>query len=353
MKKAFVISPIGEPNSETRRRSDQVFNDLIKPVATDLGYELMRADHISAPGLITPQVISCLVTYDVVVADLTEHNPNVFYELAVCHALQKPVIQILEIGEGLPFDVQPLRAIELNHQDLDSVAQAKTKLRAQFEYVECNPHQISSPLSIVPEFSNALSLLCREGTPPVPQFGTRREIGDIRALAPHGHDYYLIGRSHLYLPINIDYFRSRLRASAHLGVLMMNIHNPAVLTVALAQSEPVGKKGQSSYWDTGMSAVAALVKEPGCSQNVTVKLVEYVSPLYIEAVDIESPNGSISLEIIFPLAAPGDRPVLLLTAKDHRNWFNYMKQRIMAIWDDKNARVVTDFSAYVEGNKGM
>ncbi len=64
MKRAFVVSPIGEPGSGTRSRADQILNHLIRPVTSELGYEAVRADEIAAPGLITCQVISCLVARD-------------------------------------------------------------------------------------------------------------------------------------------------------------------------------------------------------------------------------------------------------------------------------------------------
>jgi len=52
----FVIAPIGEESSEIRRRSDQILTHIIEPVAKECGYEeVIRADRISAPGMITGQ----------------------------------------------------------------------------------------------------------------------------------------------------------------------------------------------------------------------------------------------------------------------------------------------------------
>lgn len=77
-KSCFVISPIGPDGSETRRKADEVFHYIVKPVVSDLGYELFRADQIDESGTITTQIIQKLVSYDLVVADLSERNPNVF-----------------------------------------------------------------------------------------------------------------------------------------------------------------------------------------------------------------------------------------------------------------------------------
>src|SRR5690242_1093880 len=91
----FVISEIGEENSEIRRRADDVLKYVIAPAAIDCGYEdPVRADQLPDPGIITSQIIQYLVESPLVVADLTGRNPNVFYELAVRHATGKPVVQM-------------------------------------------------------------------------------------------------------------------------------------------------------------------------------------------------------------------------------------------------------------------
>ena len=87
----FVIAPIGEPESDTRRRSDQILRHVIRPAVKSKGYTAIRADEISEPGIITSQVIQHIVEDPLVVADLTERNPNVFYELAVRHAIRNTV----------------------------------------------------------------------------------------------------------------------------------------------------------------------------------------------------------------------------------------------------------------------
>ncbi len=122
---AFVISPIGAPNSPERKRADQILNHVIDPIVSEFGYKTDRSDKIDKPGIITSQIINHIINDSLVVADLTGHNPNVFYELAVRHAIKKPVIQMIKKGERMPFDVRQARTIEIDHQDLDSVDEAK------------------------------------------------------------------------------------------------------------------------------------------------------------------------------------------------------------------------------------
>lgn len=148
LKKCFVISPIGDEGTETRRRCDQVLEHIIKPVAKECGYNTVRADQISEPGIITSQVIQRLLHDDLVIADLTGRNPNVYYELAVRHAVRKPVVQIIHHDEPIPFDVSPTRTIKFDYQDLDSVAYCKEQLKKQIQTVERDPSKVDSPISV-------------------------------------------------------------------------------------------------------------------------------------------------------------------------------------------------------------
>jgi hypothetical protein len=147
-KSCFVISPIGEDLSETRKRADQVLKHLVRPAVESCGYKATRADEIDKPGLITSQVIQAVVNDDLVIADLSETNPNVFYELAVRHVIRKPLIQIIQKGERIPFDVGGMRTISFDHQDLDSVAQAKEDIVNQIREMEANPSEMETPISI-------------------------------------------------------------------------------------------------------------------------------------------------------------------------------------------------------------
>lgn len=143
----FVISPIGDDESEIRRRSNQILKHIIKPVAEECGYKAVRADEISEPGIITSQVIEHILDDDLVIADLTGKNPNVFYELAVRHCAKKPIVQIIQSGEAIPFDVTTTRAIYVDHRDLDSVANCKDELIKQVRSVERDPSKADSPIS--------------------------------------------------------------------------------------------------------------------------------------------------------------------------------------------------------------
>ncbi len=144
----FVIAPIGEPDSDIRKRSDQVFKHIIAPAVKPFGFKPIRADHISEPGIITSQVIQYVVESPLVVADLTGRNPNVFYELAIRHAIKKSLVQLIKKGEQIPFDVAGTRTIQFDIHDLDSVDEAKNELKKQIESIEKGKYEIDTPISV-------------------------------------------------------------------------------------------------------------------------------------------------------------------------------------------------------------
>jgi len=146
-KECFVVSPIGPETSETRERADKLLEHVIRDTVKDLGYETVRADELDEPGQISVQVIQHTVNADLVIADLTGENPNVFYELAIRHATHNPFLQIIEKGNNIPFDISDQRTIKIDIQDLDSVDTAQSEIENQIKNIESGDHEVDSPVS--------------------------------------------------------------------------------------------------------------------------------------------------------------------------------------------------------------
>jgi hypothetical protein len=94
----FVIMPFGPP-------FDRYFKNVFVPAIEDAGLQAIRADSIFLPSAIMQDIWRFVNEARVLVADLTGRNPNVFYELGLAHALQKPVILVTNNFD----DVRPLR----------------------------------------------------------------------------------------------------------------------------------------------------------------------------------------------------------------------------------------------------
>jgi hypothetical protein len=110
-KTCFVVTPIGSDDSSTRRFADGILEAVIVPVLSEHGYEVLAAHQITVSGSINKQVIEHVLYSDLVIANLTDLNANVMYELAVRHCTYKPVISIAEKDTRLPFDIVDERTI--------------------------------------------------------------------------------------------------------------------------------------------------------------------------------------------------------------------------------------------------
>src|SRR5579859_5391024 len=157
-RQCFVIAPIGPEGSAVRRRSDQILSYVIRPVVEPLGYSAVRGDEMQRGGLITTQVLDRIIEDELVIADLTDQNPNVFYELAVRHMVRKPFVQLMANDQALPFDVQGMRTILIDVNDLDSVHSAMEQLHQAIEAME-QESEIVTPTSL------ALTLLNLRDSP--------------------------------------------------------------------------------------------------------------------------------------------------------------------------------------------
>jgi hypothetical protein len=147
-KECFVIGPIGEPGSGIRERSDNVLEYVIEDAIEEYGYTAVRADDISEPGIITTQIIERIMQCPLVIADLTDHNPNVFYELAVRHAARRPVIQLIESEQEIPFDIANTRTVHFTLSDVEAYETAKTEIKNQIENIEEGDDEVDNPVSV-------------------------------------------------------------------------------------------------------------------------------------------------------------------------------------------------------------
>ncbi len=107
----FVMMPFLEPIGG-------YYKMIYEPAIAKAGLRSVRADdEIFATGKIVDQVWSGITAAKVLVAELTGRNPNVFYELGLAHALEKPVVLVSSNQEDVPFDLQHIRVIYYDVRD--------------------------------------------------------------------------------------------------------------------------------------------------------------------------------------------------------------------------------------------
>lgn len=101
----FVVMQFGEPY-------DSLYKEVIQPISSTIGFKAFRGDDVFRPGVILQDIRRGIVESDVIIAEITPVNANVFYELGYAHALEKPTILLANRNvEKLPFDISGYRVI--------------------------------------------------------------------------------------------------------------------------------------------------------------------------------------------------------------------------------------------------
>ncbi len=129
----FVAMPFGakeDPTSSVEIDFDDIYERALRPPLVALGLEVIRADEERTGGFIHAPMYERLLLAEIVLADLTLLNPNVFYELGVRHAARPhtTVLTFARISQ-LPFDVAPLRGISYELEDGRLTEQEADRLR--------------------------------------------------------------------------------------------------------------------------------------------------------------------------------------------------------------------------------
>lgn len=101
---AFVLMPFEESLS-------WLWDDVLSPNLTECGYLPLRADTVLTQQNILRDIVRGIVDAHLIVADLTNLNPNVMYELGLAHALRKSVLLISQDISSVPFDLRAHRII--------------------------------------------------------------------------------------------------------------------------------------------------------------------------------------------------------------------------------------------------
>lgn len=106
----FVMMPFGH-------WMDTYYREIFIPAIKEAGLEPIRADELFSTGSVIEQIWEQISRAKVLLADLTGKNANVFYELGLAHAAQKPVVFTTGELEDVPFDLRHLRVAVYDVRD--------------------------------------------------------------------------------------------------------------------------------------------------------------------------------------------------------------------------------------------
>lgn len=121
---------------------DQAFDDIyelaIKEACIGAGANCQRVDEQFFDGTILKRIYDQIAKADVIVADMSDQNPNVFYETGYAYALDKRVILLKQKGQDIPFDVKHYPHIIYEKNKLSNL---KTSLERRIRWCMDNPKE--------------------------------------------------------------------------------------------------------------------------------------------------------------------------------------------------------------------
>jgi hypothetical protein len=125
--KAFVVMKFAEPY-------DTFYREVIQNQAEAAGFEVVRIDEKAGPGVIFQDIQREIEQAEIVIAEISPVNPNVFYELGYAHALGKPTILLAQRGVELPFDIKSYRVVFYN-DTIGGKAEVERNLRKHLDAI--------------------------------------------------------------------------------------------------------------------------------------------------------------------------------------------------------------------------
>lgn len=144
----FVIMPFSETASCTEAEWTDLFASVIKPAvegAEELGYECRRSS--PTRGNLVKEILDDLRASHVVLADLTDRNANVFYELGVRHALATRTILIAQRRNDIPFDLSNYANHVYEWKTDRGRAELSARIRSLLEDIDAKPDRSDNPVS--------------------------------------------------------------------------------------------------------------------------------------------------------------------------------------------------------------
>lgn len=135
----------------------EVYELVYKPVCHANEINCYRIDEIAKPGSITRDIVEGIIDADVIIADLTSKNSNVFYELGIAHSTGNKTIMTCQKGESLPFDIANYRVI-FYEQSIQGAKELSQILNKSIHELLATLNQTNNPVQDVVSRRSSLGL---------------------------------------------------------------------------------------------------------------------------------------------------------------------------------------------------
>jgi hypothetical protein len=312
----FVIMPFSKTS---KRRSTEYWNGFFKnylvQTLDELGYECVRSR--AEPNDIVKSVVHSLFTTDIVLAILTDYNPNVWYELGVRQSIGHGTIMAIEEGQKIPFDIGNFGCITY---DIGDRANFRNKLSTFLEKIK-DRDLLDSP--VAEYFAGSSTRLVRMASNVA-----ETPLSTDRAIREARYDLFIVGQN-LYSLAKDNSVRDSVIHALHsrpeLRVRLMVVDpSQTTLVRALAQliNESMRKDLEESlrfFRSWRQHWLAAKPSNPG---RLDIRLSGRVGHVSATFLDAETNAGLMLLRPILYHTKPKERPCFLIRRREAPEAFN-------------------------------
>ena len=317
--KCFVIMPFSPTTDDhTKLYWTKFFNKYLVPTLSELGYDCVRSD--AGPNNLVAHIVHDLFTSDIVLAILTDFNPNVMYELGVRHSIGSGTIMAIERGtyKKFPFDL------------------------AHFGFIEYDDHNRKAFKDMMAHYLSLIRMRDRIDSPVAEYFtATGREMRLVRMArsvvgTPLSHErmllyaqknLFLIGQN-LYALAKDNNIRDKIfdalqsRPSFSVRIMIVDPQQRELVQAISQVVDPTMEKDLReviklfiTWRDTWLSS------NPTSPSRFEIKLSDRIGNVSFTFADYDTRGGLALIRPTLYRTPPAARPCFLLSSRDASDVF--------------------------------
>ncbi len=138
--------PFSTTKSCNEQKWTEIFEYIIKPTIEESGLGYVCERSVAGRQNTIKGILESLNQANIVIADLTDNNPNVFYELGIRHTLANRTILIAQREEHVPFDLRPY-PVAFYSESPAKIAEFKKDIKKKLADIETNPERADNPVA--------------------------------------------------------------------------------------------------------------------------------------------------------------------------------------------------------------
>lgn len=312
-KKAFVLMPFREPY-------DSYYAAIFKPALEAASYAVSRADDLYSPTPIMHDIQKSIINAQLVLCEMSERNPNVFYELGLAHAIGKPAILVARKEDDIPFDLRHIRVIVYDYTRAGWEQGLLRSITAAAQAVNDASEVWPPPMTVAP------GLTARDF------FKANDYPSEIKTHLRSAKTAVFWGTVFTkFIPDLRDNLEASLRRGLEVKCLLLT-PDGAALEMANLRGRHEDKAHRKTDLVRNLSTLASLASRtpPGKLER---KVIDYLGPYTMVAFDEELETGRMFVWLA-TLGVPNtNRPMFELSKTNDLGWFTFFADQFRLTWN--------------------